>query len=194
MDPQLPIKIRAILAARTPRPVPDDGSRPASVLVPLFAHEGRWRLLFTRRTETLAAHRGQISFPGGRRDPEDETALVTALRESEEEIGLRREHVQVLGQLDEMLTVVTGYRIWPYVGVIPYPYAFVPNPHEIAQIIPLPLEDFYDPACLEVQERPVPDGRVFHVHYYHLGAHTVWGATARIVHDFLELIRPAVCG
>jgi 8-oxo-dGTP pyrophosphatase MutT (NUDIX family) len=190
-DPALPERIRAILAARTPQPVPDDGSRPASVLVPLFFHERAWHLLFTQRTETVQAHRGQISFPGGRRDPEDVSPLATALRETEEELGLRPADVTVLGQLDEMLTIVTGYRIWPFVGTFAYPYAFAPSPFEIARILLLPLAAFFEPANFEERQRAVPDGRVLPVYYYQVQGHTVWGATARILKDFLDLLVPA---
>ena len=188
-DPRLPDKIRAILAARTPQQAPDQSARASAVLIPLFVEHGAWHLLFTLRTETVQSHRGQISFPGGSCDPEDATPLDTALRETEEEIGLKREHVDVLGQLDEHLTYVTGYRIWPFAGVFPYPYTFTPSRFEIAQILRLPLAGFLDPRRFEQQVRTLPDGRSGTVYFYHVGGHTVWGATARILRDFLALVR-----
>jgi 8-oxo-dGTP pyrophosphatase MutT (NUDIX family) len=191
-DPQLPGKIAARLATRTPQEALDPGSRPASVLIPMFIRDGAWHLLFTQRTETVQSHRGQISFPGGSRDPEDATALDTALRETEEEIGLKRQDVSVLGQLDERLTVVTGYRIWPFVGTFPYPYQFVPSPFEIAQILELPLMAFLEPANVETRIFTLPDGRSGPVYYYHIGEHTVWGATGRIMTDFVEIVREAL--
>ncbi len=191
-DPELPEKIRRILAARTPASAPDQSARASSVLIPLFVAEGAWQILFTQRTETVQSHRGQISFPGGSRDPGDASPLDTALRETEEEIGLKRCDIDVLGQLDEQLTYVTGYRIWPFAGVFPYPYEFTPSPFEIAEILTLPLADFFDPARFEEQRRTLPDGRSGSVYFYHVGGQTVWGATARILKDFLELIRDIV--
>ena len=96
-------------------------ARPAAVLVPLLQAEGEWRLLLTQRTHTVESHKGQVAFPGGRVDPEDESRVATALRETEEEIGLPRDRVRVLGQLDELLTV-TQYRVTPVVGVVPWPW------------------------------------------------------------------------
>lgn len=190
-DESFPQRIQAILAQHKPATVAEWEARPAAVLVPLFLKGGKWHLLFTQRTETVQDHKGQISFPGGRHDPEDPSLLATALREAQEEIGLDPADVTVLGQLDEMYTV-TQYRISPFVGVIPYPYPFRVNSAEIAELIEAPLEAFLDPANLEQRERPALVGPPVPIYFYHIGPYTIWGVTARIVKDFLEKIAPAL--
>lgn len=190
-EASFPERIRAILAQHTPRTVAEWEARPAAVLAPLFLKDGKWHLLFTQRTETVQDHKGQISFPGGRRDPDDPSLLATALREAQEEIGLDPADVTILGQLDEMYTV-TQYRISPFVGVIPYPYPFRVNSAEIAELIEVPLEAFLDPANLEQRERAALVGPPLPVYFYHIGSYTIWGVTARIVKDFLERIAPAL--
>lgn len=190
-DDAFPEHVRAILAQYPPTTVAEWEARPAAVLVPLFLKGGTWHLLFTQRTETVQDHKGQISFPGGRRDPDDPSPLATALREAQEEIGLEPADVTILGQLDEIYTV-TQYRISPFVGVIPYPYPFRVNSAEIAGLIEAPLEAFLDPANLEQRERATLVGPPVPVYFYHIGPHTIWGVTARIVKDFLEKIAPAL--
>jgi len=190
-DDTFPEHVKAILAQREPMVVAEWEAQPAAVLAPLFLKDREWHLLFTLRTETVQDHKGQISFPGGRRDPEDDSLLTTALRETEEEIGLARSDVTVLGQLNEMYTV-TQYRISPFVGVIPYPYPFRPSPAEIAELIEAPLRVLLDPANFEQRERAVLVGRPVPLYFYHVGPYTIWGVTARIVKDFLDRIAPAL--
>jgi 8-oxo-dGTP pyrophosphatase MutT (NUDIX family) len=164
--------------------------KPSSVLVPLFEKEGEYNLLFTRRTDHLRNHPGQISFPGGGWEERDGSLLETALREAEEELGLEREHVKILGELDDMITS-TQYRITPFVGLIPYPYEFRPNSHEIERLIEVPIRMLLDPSRLEVRYRTFFKTDV-KVYYYHIGPEPVWGATARIVKHFLEVALPAL--
>ncbi len=190
-DETFPQRIQAILAQRQPTVVAEWEAQPAAVLVPLFLKDGEWHLLYTQRTETVQDHKGQISFPGGRRDPEDDSLLTTALREAEEEIGLARTDVTILGQLNEMYTV-TQYRISPFVGLFPYPYPFRPSPAEIAQLIEAPLRVLLDPAHFEQRERAVLVGPPVPLYFYHVGPHTIWGVTARITKDFLDRIAPAL--
>ena len=116
------------LRSRT-RIVDDDQSaKRAAVLVPFFEREGDYHLLFTLRTSNMPAHKGDVSFPGGRADKKDASLLHTALRESEEELGLRPSDVQQIGPLDDLRTMASNYVVTPYVGVIPYPYDFQPTP------------------------------------------------------------------
>lgn len=176
------------LQQRTKGLIADWELKPAAVLVPIFFKDGDYHLLFTKRTEHLRQHAGQISFPGGRRDPQDQDLLETALRESEEEIGLARSDVQVLGELDDMMTV-TQYRITPYVGVIPYPYQYRVNADEIDRLLEIPLSKLSDPTILQIQYREFFRDKI-PVYYYHVGADSIWGATARIVKNFLEVIKP----
>ena len=173
------------LRARDRRVLPaEDGSR-AAVLVPIFRRFGQLHVLFTKRTDTVSTHKGQISFPGGRAEPSDTTLLDTALRESHEEIGLAPEDVQVLGALDDTLTL-RAMRITPYVGLIPDPYPFVVQPEEVAYLLDVPLAEFLDPARLRVEEMPHPDGVTRPVYFYSVGGELIWGATARIVKEWLD--------
>ncbi|MBI3762991.1 MAG: CoA pyrophosphatase [Chloroflexi bacterium] len=145
-------------------------------------------LLFTERTHDVEDHKGQVAFPGGRADEGDESRIATALRETEEEIGLRRGDVTVVGTLDELLTV-TQYRVTPVVGTFGWPYEFKASRAEIASIFDAPLDWLADPANLEIKSYQSPMGGLqVPVYYFHYGGHTIWGVTARIVLSFLEAI------
>ena len=122
-----------------------EGLVPAGVLAPVFEVEEEVNLLFTQRTMHLKDHQGQISFPGGVRDPGDPDLLATALRETEEEIGLQPEKVEILGALTPVATV-TGYWINPFVALIPYPYEFHLNHHEVKHLLVFPMAAFCVPA------------------------------------------------
>ena len=186
----LPDFLRQSLAARTPVTRAEWEARPAAVLVPLYIDAGEWHVLFTLRTEHVETHKGQVSFPGGRVDPEDHDRVDTALREAEEEIGLRREHVTVLGQLDPLLTV-TQYHITPVVGVFPWPYEFVLSLDELSVVFGAPLRWLADPAHLETRLRePMVPGPPIPVYYFHFGGYTIWGATARMLLNLLQVAQP----
>jgi 8-oxo-dGTP pyrophosphatase MutT (NUDIX family) len=162
------------------------GLREAAVLVPIFRRGGDFHLLFTKRPMTLRTHAGQIAFPGGARDPEDLTPLHTALRESEEEVGIPQHRVRVLGLLDEIPTI-TRYRILPFVGVIPGDLTYVPSEEEIDQIIEVPLRTLMDPTIhrAELQVAGAHEREIF---FYDYGPHVIWGATARILKGLLSII------
>ncbi len=188
MDDQL----RRMLAARTPLILPvDPARRQAAVLLPLFQNGPTWHLVFTKRTDTLKHHKSQISFPGGTLDPGDGDLLTTALRESYEEVGVHPEHVTVLGRLDDLATFSTSFMISPFVGLIPYPYPFRPNPVEVASIFAVPLSVLADPAVVRSYLRRREDHATLVDHEFHLGGHVIWGATARILHHFLQVIDEA---
>jgi 8-oxo-dGTP pyrophosphatase MutT (NUDIX family) len=156
------------------------------VLVPLFEQDGEPHVILTRRTDALRSHSGQISFPGGRADPEDPNLLHTALRESEEEIGLAPNAVEILGELDDIVTV-TDYIVTPFVGLIPWPYAFQVSELEIAEMIAPPLDAFLNPAEMRVSSRVEYRGKPHVTYFFRVGDHVVWGATARILVQLLEL-------
>jgi 8-oxo-dGTP pyrophosphatase MutT (NUDIX family) len=179
-------QIKLLLKDRKKNLIADWDMKPSSVLVPLFIKEGEYHLLFTKRTEHLRNHPGQISFPGGRWDETDGSLLETALREVEEELGLDRDHITILGELDDMITS-TQYRITPFVASIPYPYEFRLNSYEIERLIEVPVRTLLDPSLQEVRIRTFFKTDV-KVYYYHIGPDPIWGATARIVKHFLEVI------
>ncbi|AEI64695.1 CoA pyrophosphatase [Corallococcus macrosporus] len=173
------------LSARPAREVhlPGWTLREASVLVPVFERDGVPHVLFTRRPATLRTHADQYSFPGGGRDPEDATPLHTALRETEEELGIDRRGVRVLGMLDEVPTI-SRYRVRPFVGVIPGDGKYQPSAEEVAFILEVPLSGLLDPSILRVERKEIL-GAERDLYFYTYGTHVIWGATARILRDFL---------
>lgn len=175
------------LESRPRQVIPEAEVLASAVLVPLFVRAGEMHLLFTKRSSHVSNHRGQISFPGGRVEPGDETLLATALRESQEEIGLHPAHVRVLGPLDDGITL-GKFRITPFVGVIPDAYAFKPDPREVDYLIEVPLRDFLNPALLRVEEHVYPDGVARPVYFYAMGDEVIWGATARIIKHWLDAL------
>lgn len=160
----------------------------AAVLAPLFLGErGEPHLVLTRRRADLRRHAGEISFPGGRRDPDDGDLAVTALREAEEEIGLPRAKVSLLGELPEVSTFATGYTIHPYVGEIPAGLAWSLSPREVDAVLELPLETVRASRTRTQMERR---GFTFETDAYIVGEHLIWGATARIIELLLERVAP----
>jgi len=161
--------------------------REAAVLVPLLLRDERPYVLFTKRPTTLRHHAGQYSFPGGSRDPEDPTPLQTALRETREELGIDVSGVRVLGSLDEVPTVGgSGFRIRPFVGVVPHGVEYKPNPDEVEYIIEVPLAHLMDPSFHRTEPRS-SRGVVYDVDFYTWETHVIWGATGRILRDLLLL-------
>jgi len=158
----------------------------AAVLLPLLYKEGQWHVLFTQRTQDVEHHKGQISFPGGACEPFDPDLAATALRETDEEIGVPPRLVRVLGALDDFPTI-THFLVTPFVGLVPYPLVYSPNPYEVEAVLEVPLSFFVDPAGLRVEERE-HEGQIFDVLFWDYGPHTIWGATARILKGFLDLI------
>jgi 8-oxo-dGTP pyrophosphatase MutT (NUDIX family) len=149
---------------------------PASVLVPIVAHPEGLTVLFTQRTAHLKAHSGQVSFPGGRAEPGDASPEFTALRESEEEIGLRPERVEILSRLPDYITR-TGYRVTPVVGLLIPPLELVPDPREVAEVFEVPLAFLLDPRNHRRQTREFKGQTVgFYEMIYQ--ERTIWGATA----------------
>lgn len=181
-------RIRQKLTAYLPRRLPQVGLVLAGVLVPLFEEGGEVQVLLTRRTESVATHKGQVAFPGGVVEPEDRDALAAALREAREELGIQPDHVEVLGSLDDVSTVVSGFLIRPYVGWLPYPYLLRPAPEEVAEVLWIPLAFFADQRNVRV--KLVGEASVHReVPFYDWGGYTVWGATARILRRLVEVLR-----
>ena len=168
-------------AARTDAP----GRRNAAVLVPLFASEGDLHAVFTKRRDDLSDHPGEISFPGGRQESPDEDLRVTALREAEEEIGLPREAVDVVGALPLTPTFVSYYRIHPFVGVIEPGHAWALQPTEVDEVLELSISDL-----IAGYEHKRVHAIPFRTATYTVRGSLVWGATARIVASLLERVAP----
>lgn len=149
---------------------------PAAVLIPVVENRGDLSVLFTRRTEDLPDHPGQISFPGGRVEPDDDGPETAALRETEEEIGLDRGHVLVLGKLDEYVTR-TGFSVTPFVGMVSPPFDLTPDSREVAETFEVPLDFLLDPANHQRHERVI-DGHDRHFYAFAYKQYYIWGATA----------------
>ncbi|MEK0428852.1 MAG: hypothetical protein RL001_1379 [Pseudomonadota bacterium] len=161
----------------------------ASVLVPLVARADELRLLLTQRTAHLNDHAGQISFPGGRVDPEDEDAIATALRETEEEIGLHRRHVEVIGVLPEYVTG-TGFRVTPVVALVHPPFELTADEFEVAEIFEVPMSFLMDGANHQRRSAVLPSRpgrRSFYAMPF--GDYFIWGATAAMLRNLYHFLR-----
>jgi 8-oxo-dGTP pyrophosphatase MutT (NUDIX family) len=164
--------------------------RPAAVLAPLLRVDNEWRLLFTRRNSGLPEHSGQVAFPGGRADPEDQSPEHTALREAFEEIGLKPEDVHVLGRTANYLTI-TNYLVTPVIGVIPWPYLLRPAAEEVSRVFTIPLRWLADPANHEerLRELPTPFGSATVIYFQPFDGEVLWGASARITLNLLRILK-----
>jgi len=159
----------------------------AAVLVPLYQQAHGLELIFTRRTEDVLTHKGQISFPGGSREAGDTSLQVTALREAQEELGIRPESVDILGELDDVLTASSHFLVTPFVGLYRGALSELrPEPREVAEVISIPVASLRNPGNLHVERRQL-EGAPATAYFYRHGSHVIWGATARILHDFLAL-------
>ncbi len=175
------------LAQRSVKRVIDSGRKASAVLIPCYVKDGQYHVLFIQRTDRVRDHKSQISFPGGACEAIDKSLADTALREAEEEIGLNRKDVKVVGELDDMATAGTNYVISPIVGLILYPYHFKVDEFETDEIIEVPIAALLDEKCME-EGTALVDGKAVDSYFYHYGNKVIWGATARILKQFLEII------
>ena len=169
-------RIQRLLKGRPGRELTVPGRRLAAVLLPLYRHNGDYGVIFTKRSETVPHHQGQMSFPGGGYEAHDGTLRQTALRECQEEIGLQAAHVRVLGQLDDLLTSNSNYLVRPFVGTIPYPYPFIVDRRETASIVEVPLRFLrrHNPCG---PERRDFGGREVRSIFFDYQDHVIWGTT-----------------
>lgn len=159
---------------------------PAAVLVALVARAAQVTALLTQRTESVASHKGQISFPGGQMEAGDVSPEATALRETEEEIGLARRHVEVIGRLDPYLTR-TGFQVTPVVGWVEPPFDLSPDPDEVAEVFEVPVAHFLEPGNFRRMSRVFAGAeRAFYAVPYE--RHYIWGATAGMLRNLLEIL------
>jgi len=164
-------------------------TRPAAVLIPMFQWNSNWHLLYTRRNADLPEHSGQVSFPGGRADPEDPSLAQTALREAHEEIGLAPSDVHLLGRLQTFITI-TNYSVTPIVGAIPWPYELIPARDEVSRIFTIPLKWLANPANHEQIPRwlPAQAEPVFVTYFKPFDGEVLWGASARFTLALLSAL------
>lgn len=183
-------RVRSTLSTTPQSNQSNPRTKPAAVLLPLYWHNQGWNLLYTKRTDSVATHSGQVSFPGGAVDSDDESAQSAALREVFEEIGIRTQDVEVLGSMKNMITI-THFNVTPFVGRIPWPYDLNINQDEVAKTFGASLEWLADPENLKTEQRYIPDlDKHIPVHFFKPhDVEVIWGATAQLTLNFLELMR-----
>ncbi len=187
----LPDLIKQTLNSREPKLIHDlpPNYRHAGVLIPLLVEEGVHKVLFTKRTDTVEHHKGQISFPGGAADDEDKSKEDTALRESYEEIGLLREDVEVLGRIDDIFTIASSFIVHPFVGFISGPYDFEIQEIEVKRLIKVPW-DILIKNNLENKTYTVESaGTSYQTPAFEFNGDVIWGATAWMMTNFIEILK-----
>jgi 8-oxo-dGTP pyrophosphatase MutT (NUDIX family) len=183
------LKLKETISARSKVQLQIEGRKPAAVLIPFYYHEGMHHIVFTRRTELVSYHKGEISFPGGGVHETDRSLLDTALRESHEEIGLRPQDVDVLGELDDMLTKGSNFVVTPFVGSIQPGYQFTANSFETAEIIEIPVPVLLKKDCRWEDQEIILGGQKVPQYVYSYKGTEIIGATARMLKQFLDIYR-----
>ena len=178
-------KIATVLQSRTATNLSGDHYKLAAVLMPIQERDDGDYLVLTKRAEQLNHHRGQVAFPRGRVDPDDRGELEAALRESQEEIGIEPSHVRVLGRLDQVMAA-SDFVVTPFVGMIPPFYKFRLNPAETDAVFSVPIASLLEPKCVVIADRLSSHGEP--VYHFYCNGWDIWGATARIIVQFLDLV------
>jgi len=171
-------QIEEILRHRKKKSIAGRNLKASAVLMPLFYDQGQYHILFAVRSDEVNFHKGQVCFPGGTQEPSDSSLRQTALREIEEEIGLKTEDIEILGELDDSIALTSNYVISPFVAFIPYPYTLRTDGREVKETFSVPLSFLMDEANFRED------------HYaYEYAGHIIWGATARILRQFIDLLK-----
>ena len=181
-------KLTECLSVHIPRRIWEPSRYQAAVLVPIFEYDNDFHIVYIRRSNRVAFHKGQISFPGGRRDPEDADLKQTALRESWEEIELKADDVHVIGQLDDIKTTTSNFIVTPFVGLIPFPYTFKKCDYEHEEVFHLPVSALVSKAIVREVDT-IEDNEPVVNYFYDYDGRTIWGATARVTAQLLELTK-----
>ncbi|MDH4291057.1 MAG: CoA pyrophosphatase [Dehalococcoidia bacterium] len=171
-------QIKRILRHRKKERITGENLKASAVLMPLFYSQGQYHILFTERSDEVVFHKGQVCFPGGTREPSDSDLLQTVLREAEEEIGLKAKDIEILGELDDIITFVTNYVISPFVAFISHPNSLRTNGREVKGAFSVPLSFLIDEANFKQDS-----------YAYEYEGHVIWGATARILKQFIDLLK-----
>jgi 8-oxo-dGTP pyrophosphatase MutT (NUDIX family) len=178
----------ATVGPADPFPALPYAASPAAVLIPLFEEAGEARVILTRRAAHLRSHTGEVSFPGGRLE-EDEAPVAAALREAAEEVGIDPAEVDIVGELAPLATMSSRSGITPFVGVLPGRPVLRPNPSEVAHAFDVALDELLEPGVYREERWDFPAGAGDRpVHFFELPEDIVWGATARILHELLDLV------
>jgi 8-oxo-dGTP pyrophosphatase MutT (NUDIX family) len=182
-------RVEQALADYNPRKIDHPTASSAAVLILIHDRAGEPHVIFTQRTNHVEHHKGQMCFPGGACDDEDNGCESTALRETYEEIGVESERVRIVGHLDDMITV-SNFRVTPVVGFLDYEdaYPYSINDHEVARVVEVPLTYLLEDGNMELEVRE-HQGREVLVPAFHYDGHRIWGATARMLHQLIELLR-----
>jgi 8-oxo-dGTP pyrophosphatase MutT (NUDIX family) len=166
-----------------------EDAKKACVLLLLFQKEGAWHTVLMQRPKTAYPHSKQISFPGGGLEDSDADLAAGALRETEEEFGIPRENISVVGRLSQLYIPVSGYLVYPFVGYLEEPPSYTPDPKEVAEIIEVKVEDLINPNLRKLTTIEIPNGQTLkEVPYFDLKGKVVWGATAMMLNEFAEML------
>jgi 8-oxo-dGTP pyrophosphatase MutT (NUDIX family) len=171
-------QIEKILRHHKKKRIAGENLKASAVLVPIFYSQGEYYILFTERSDAVVFHKGQVCFPGGTQEPSDSSLLQTALREAEEEIGLEAKDVEILGELDDMRTFVSSYVISPFVAFISNPYSLRTDGREVKGAFCVPLSFLMDDINFKADS-----------YAYEYEGHIIWGATARILRQLIDLLK-----
>lgn len=174
-------QIEKILSHRGKKKITGANLKASAVLIPLFYDQGQYHVLLTERSDEVNFHKGQVCLPGGTLEPSDSSLLQTALRETEEEIGLRAKDVEVLGEFDDTVALTSNYVISPFIAFIPHPYPFKVAAREIKEVFSIPLSFLMDEANFKQDS-----------YSYEYEGHVIWGATARILKQFVDLLKSEI--
>ncbi len=180
-------ELRVLLSKRQKQPYNVTTERRAGVLLIFYPRDNSPYILFTKRSNEVAEHKGEISFPGGAYDREDETILQTALRESREELGLNVGEFEILGELDDVYVPPTRFLITPFIAFVNQPPKPKPSASEISEVIEIPVLELLNPSIFREELRE-PEGMKRYLQFYNYEEYVIWGATARILKQFLDLV------
>jgi 8-oxo-dGTP pyrophosphatase MutT (NUDIX family) len=184
MSSYSPASVREAIRSYRSRSISPTGLKPAAVIVPIQETAGKHYLTLIERAATLKSHAGEIAFPGGNVTAEDQSVLAAALREFQEEIGIAPETVQIIGQLDQ-ITVGSRYLVTPFVGMITSPFSPCLNKEEVSSVFSVPVSALFQRGCFKAEPRL--DGRPGVIYHFRYQSFDIWGATARILKQLLEV-------